>query len=129
MIGSFGGIVFVVRENTVRTIDDLQRSTTARWATHDVLRAKPKAVFIGPGQDTISFTMRFDVQYGVRPRRELNRLLTYCQSGRVEKLIIGGAPEGSGKWYIESVNSTWTYMDNRGRLLVAEATVTLKEFL
>ncbi|MGG4034200.1 phage tail protein [Paenibacillus cisolokensis] len=129
MIGTFGDVVFVASSNLLRTFQDFSRSTTARWAVHEIHLQQPKPEFLGPGQDSITFAMRFDVRYGVNPRNELTKLIRIARSGKAEKLVIGGVPMGAGRWYLESVDQEWTAFDGKGRLLTGGATVTLKEYV
>lgn len=49
-IGSLGPVVFVVAEGAIRTIDEFKRSSSSRWAQHDIIGKKPKKEFLGPGQ-------------------------------------------------------------------------------
>ncbi|WP_020616160.1 phage tail protein [Paenibacillus daejeonensis] len=129
MIGSFGPLIFTVSDKTVRTFTDFRRSSSARWATHEIYGRYPRPQYIGPGQDEITFGMRFDVSMGVKPRNELSKLTEYCRTGRTEKLIVGGVPMGAGKWYIETVGQEWQKFDGKGTLLVAAVDVTLKEYV
>lgn len=129
MIGSFGDLVFVASADKIRTFEDFERTTSPRWALHDVHLMRPIPEYLGPGQDSISFSMYFDVRYGMRPRNELARLTRLCREGTVDRLIIGGMPMGTGKWYIESLGQTWEKIDNKGAVLVGRAEVTMKEYL
>ncbi|RXZ84578.1 phage tail protein [Paenibacillaceae bacterium] len=129
MIGTFGPLVFVASEKKIRTFDNFQRSSSARWAVHDIHLAQPKPEYLGPGQDQITFSIRFDVRYGMKPRNELSRLTKYCNEGRIERLIIGGVPIGAKSWYISAISQQWTSLDNRGKLLVGGADITLQEYV
>jgi phage protein U len=128
MIGTFGDVVFTASSDKVNTFDNLQRSTAARWAIHEPHLGYPVPEYLGPGQDSITFTMRFDVTLGVNPREEMDRLLTYARIGYASELTIGGKGLGVGQWYVESVGQTWTVVDNRGNLLAGTVDVTLKEY-
>lgn len=129
MLGSFGDIVFVASEETMRTFNNFSRSTAARWTVHNIHLDYPRAEYIGPGQDTVTFTMRFDIRYGINPKEEMDRLIEYCRWGRSEHLVIGDASPGVNRWYIESVDQSWDYLDGNGNLIVSNVAVTLKEFI
>lgn len=129
MIGTFGDIVFVASADLIRTIDNFQRTTAARWAVHDVHQHAPQAEYLGPGQDSITFEMRFDVRYGMRPLEEMDRLLEKCRSGQAETLIVGGKSPGVDRWYIESTVQKWQTVDNHGNVLIGVVSVTLKEYV
>lgn len=129
VIGSFGDIIFEVSFNTIRTFDNFTRSSAGRWSEHEVINQKPPSEFVGPGLDTISFSMRFDVQYGMNPRVEMERLLIMERSGQAEILIIGGKGLGVDKWVITDLRQNWQTVDNQGNVLVGVAEVTLKEYV
>jgi phage protein U len=129
IIGSFGDIVFEVSLDKMRTFNDLSRSASSRWNAHERFGQKPRNEFLGPNLDQISFVMRFDVQHGMDPKAEMDRLLAWCREGRAETLIIGGIPIGMDQWTIKSVTQNWKVIDGTGKLLVGEANVTLEEYM
>ncbi|MCM3632927.1 phage tail protein [Paenibacillus camelliae] len=128
MIGSFGSLVFLANPNTLRTFDNFQRDTSARWAEHEIHLKRPKSEYLGPANDTVSFAMQFDIRYGIKPRNEMERLTVLCRDGTPHRLVIGGVPLGAKQWYIESVGQTWKRFDSKGNVIYGEATVTLKEY-
>lgn len=128
-IGSLGSIVFSVGPDAIRTFNDFTRSSAGRWANHEVLGKKPLSQFIGPGLDTVSFTVRLDVRYGINPRKELDALVELERAGKAMPLIIGGKGVGVNKFKITSLEQTWTDIDNKGNLLRADITVNLEEYV
>lgn len=128
-LGSFGEIVFEVSHEKIRSFHDFSRSATSRWNAHERFGQKPRNEFLGPNLDEISFVMRFDVRYGMDPKAEMDRLVSWCREGRAETLIIGGMPIGMDQWTIKSVTQKWITVDGSGRLLVGEASVTLEEYM
>lgn len=128
-IGSLGPVVFVVGPEAIRTFDELSRSSAGRWANHEILGKKPLSQFIGPGLDTVSFTVRLDVRYGINPRKELDALVELERAGKAMPLIIGGKGLGVNKWKITSLEQSWEEIDGKGKLLKATATITLEEYL
>ncbi|WP_068775782.1 phage tail protein [Paenibacillus sp. FJAT-26967] len=129
MIGSLGEMVFVANAETIRTFDDFKRSIAGRWAKHDILSKKPKSQRIGPGLDTISFTMRFDVRYGINPRKEMDRLVGLERDGKAMALTIGGKGVGVGLWIITSIEQPWEIIDNQGNVLKASVNISLEEYV
>lgn len=129
MIGTFGPVTFKVSEKQIRTFDNFSRSNSARWSVHDIHLQHPITEFLGEGQDSISFTMQFDVHFGVVPRREIAVLLRMSRKGQAETLIVGNSAVGVNKWYIESVKENWGRVDNRGKVLSGSADVTLKAYV
>lgn len=127
-IGSLGDVIFTVSSKLIRTIDDLTRSSAPRWTNHDVHLQKPKSQFIGPGLDTISFTIRFDARLGVEPRKEADRLINLAQKGKPVAFAIGGKKLGTYLWKLMNVEQGYTRVDNRGNVLVMDVTISLEEY-
>ena len=129
MVGSFGDIIFEVSSDKIRTFDDFSRAASGRWAAHEIIGQKPKSEFLGPALDEISFKVRFDVQFGVNPKAEMDKLLIMCRSGVAETLIVGGTALGVDKWVIKSVTQNWQHFDGAGRCVVGGADVALEEYV
>lgn len=128
-IGSLGPVVFVVAEGAVRTIEDFNRSASGRWAQHDILGKKPKKEFLGPGVDSVSFSVRFSAAFGLKPRAELDRLTELERAGKALPLIIGRKGVGVGLWVITSLSQDWTTLDNIGNVVDSQVTLTLEEYV
>ena len=64
-IGTFGNVVFETSNDLVRTFKDMTRDTNVRLASHDIIGKKPVIEWIGPGTDTIKFSMQFNSILGV----------------------------------------------------------------
>lgn len=126
--GSFGGITFEVSRNKIITFDEFKRQGSARWETHDVIQNKPIPEFLGPGQDEVSYTIKFSVAHKVNPKNELERLREFRDTGKVAPLIIGSGPISENYWYIVNLNEQHKSFDNKGNLLQAEVEVTLREY-
>ncbi|MBA2943219.1 phage tail protein [Paenibacillus sp. CGMCC 1.16610] len=129
MIGALGPVVFVASAETLRTFSDFTRSSAGRWAKHDVFMQKPKTQFLGPGLDTISFTMQFNASLGINPRKELDKLVELERSGTAMALTIGGKGLGVGLWIITTLSQTWGSIDNEGNVLTASANLSLEEYV
>lgn len=128
-IGNLGPVVFVVSDKTMRTFSEFSRSSAGRWANHEILGKKPKSQYIGPGLDTVSFVMRFDANFGINPRKELDRLTELDREGKALPLVIGDKGVGVGLWVITGLEQQWTRIDNRGNVLIATANITLQEYV
>ncbi|CAH1058845.1 phage tail protein [Paenibacillus pseudetheri] len=128
-IGSLGPVVFVVSEGATRTIDEFTRNTAGRWAQHDIIGKKPKKEWLGPGVDSVSFSVRFDARFGLNPRKELDRLIELERSGKALPLIIGRKGVGTGLWIIADISQAWESMDNIGNVLTSNVNITLEEYV
>lgn len=127
-IGSLGEIIFEASSERVRTIDNVRRKGAARWATHDVVGRKPSREFIGPGLESICFTMQFSVSHGVNPEDELKKLRKMRDEGKAASLILGGSPVGEGLWTIEDMAESHKKHDNKGAILFADVEINLMEY-
>lgn len=127
MVGTLGPVVFEASADKVRTFFDMTRSGEAKYAEHDRIGQKGLLEFRGPGLDQVSFTMSFNVAFGVNPRREIESLRTLRDTGLAETLILAGEPLGD--FVVLSIEETWRRIDNRGNLLVADAAVVVKEYV
>lgn len=128
-IGYLGDVVFVVSEKTLRTFNEFTRSSSSRWAKHEVLGKKPISQWIGPGLDTVSFTMRFDARYRMNPRKELDRLTALDRKGKALPLVVGGKGVGVGLFVITSLEQTWSNIDHLGNILAATVNISLEEYV
>ena len=129
MIGSWGKLVFKVSADQVKTFDAMKRSESARWSKHDVHLKKPKSVFNGPDQGSITFDMHFSASLGVNPMDEIDKLIRANTAGEVHRLIIGNKRFGLFKYYLASINSDLNFFDNKGMLLSGKVNVTLEEYV
>lgn len=128
-VGSFGDIVFEASPETVRTFSELQRTTSARWGVHDVLRSKQVAEFVGPNADEVSVTVALNVLFlgGKSVESEISKLRAIVSQGKIATLSIGD--DVFGKYYIESMAETRKHFGKKGETLSAELSLTLKEFV
>lgn len=129
MIGALGDILFKVSINDVNTFQDFTRSSSGRWAYHEVHMQKPKGEFLGPDLDTITFKMQLQSMLGRHPRYDMEKLMQYTRDGKPLLLVIGGDAMGYYRWIVESVEQLYKDVDNKGNVISAELTVTLKEYV
>ncbi|QQE75727.1 phage tail protein [Brevibacillus composti] len=127
-IGTFGEIVFEVSSNKILTFNDFARSGSGRWSTHEINLQKPLPEFHGPGQEEISFSIRLDIQLGVNPEIELEKLRKMRDIGAIAYLIVGGRPVSQNMWLLESFREQHKTHDGQGRLLAAIVDLSLKEY-
>jgi phage protein U len=125
---TFGDITFEVSPKKIYTFDEFTRSGSARWASHEIINKKPMPEFLGPEQDEITFLIRLSIMHGVDPRKELDKLRMFKDTGKTAPFIIGSAPISNSYWYIESLKERHKTYDSKGQLITAEAELTLKEY-
>lgn len=125
MIGSLGDAVFSSSAERVFTFRGMARAGAPKLEEHAVIGRKPVLEFVAPGLDQITFSIRLDRFLGVDPEKELLKLREAMTNGQILPLIIGG--KYLGRWIIASLGETHARHDGRGKLIVAEADLTLKE--
>ena len=72
--------------------------------------------------------MFFSVFLGVNPIKEIASLLQAMRRGEVNRLVIGPKAYGTNKWVITKLSNSLNRYDNRGNLLVAKVSVTMKSY-
>ena len=127
-IGTFGNVVFETSNDLVRTFKDMTRDTNVRLASHDIIGKKPVIEWIGPGTDTIKFSMHFNSLLGVEPKAEEKKLRDMAQTGKVAHIIVGGEPISDYKFIIESISSSGRIYDRDGNLIKSMVDITVKEY-
>lgn len=127
-IGTFGNVVFETSNDLVRTFKDMTRDTNVRLASHDIIGKKPVIEWIGPGTDTIKFSMQFNSILGVEPKDEEKKLRDMAQTGKVAHIIVGGEPISDYKFIIESISSSGRIYDRDGNLIKSMVDITVKEY-
>ncbi len=128
-IGSYGNIAFVATSKVIRTFSEFSRTSSYRWAQHDILNRKPKLQFGGADLDEVSFSMYFAAWHGVNPIKELDNIQQWANKGKAGALIIGQKKMGTGLWVVAGLEQGWKHVDNRGNLLAATIKITLKEYV
>lgn len=129
-IGCLGSnIIFKVSSQQIFIFDEFERKVSARWAKHDRIAMKPLKQFLGPDEDTISFTIELNAELGVKPRKILEQINNLISTGEPQTLVIGTKAIGENKFYIESCSETWERIMNQGELIKAKAKLTLEEYL
>lgn len=129
MIGFFGDIIFETNDKRIITFTGFQRNAAGRWASHEVIGRKPVSEFLGPGLDTISFTVLLNGNFGVKPRKELERWQRKVQRGEAETLVIGNKTVGANLWVVTSVSEAWNVVLNKGEIFSAQIEVELEEYV
>lgn len=128
IIGTWGDIVFSVSRNQIKTFDGLKWDSGAKFSTHDRHLKAPLLEFTGTDVENISFSMFFSAFLGVNPLTEITKLLAAERSGEVNRLVIGKKAYGANKWVITKLSNSLDRYDNRGNLLVASVSVTMKSY-
>ena len=129
-IGMWGTkIIFRVSDKKVLTFRDMNRAVRSDWANHSRMGRKDQTEYLRPGLQKITFTMAFDANYGVKPRKMLEKLEKYVERGDVHIFIVGGRRIGRNKWRMTSVSEAWEVVYNKGELAQAKVNVTMEDYV
>ena len=128
-LGSLGDIPFEVSSEKVRTFDELNRSGSARFAYHNRQGSKELSEFLGASLEDITMQIRLSVTSSVNPANEMKALRKIRDEGTAVLFVLDGEPQGDGYWNIVSLNEEHKVVDRRGRTLLLDVSVTLKEYL
>ena len=127
VIGAYGGLVFEVSSEKVRTLRDLKRQSRARYATHDLIGQKSILEFLGLEPDEVSFTVQLNADLGISVSAELWSLLDLLRDGEPQYLVLGGHVYGQGRWALTEMSYTVDYADHTGAPIFATVDMKLKE--
>lgn len=129
-IGNLGKlIVFEVSSDKVLTFKNLTQTVKGRWATHNIIGNKPKSEFLGAGQRTISLPIYLSVNHGINPRKTIEKIEKAVENGTPYLLVIGGKQVGANQWVITDLSETWGNIIKDGRLVSANLTLSLAEYV
>lgn len=126
-VGYFGDVVFFTSDKKILSFRDFKLSASSSWGEHKRNGRKSEWEFLGPNAEKVSFVIVLDANFGVNPRREIEKLIGYVESGAINPLVIGGKKVG-GRWRATAVSSTWGHIMNDGKLVKASASLTLEEY-
>ena len=127
-IGRWGTqLVFSVNSDKQLPFRDMSRKVKARWKTHNVYGRNPWAEYMGSDQTEVKMEVTFSAHHGQKPLKSISILEESCARGQLEYLFIGGKKVGKYKHYIDSINTDWDEVWNKGELVRATVEITFKE--
>lgn len=128
-VGTWGSkIKFTVSDKKQLTFRNMKRSSSGRWATHNIVGQRPKTEFLGPAMDEITMDVILSANMGVNPRRVMKEFRFACKKGEVHYLRINSKKVCRNKMAISSVSESWDEIWNKGELMKAVITVTFSEY-
>ena len=128
IIGCLGSIPFFLSADTVRTLDNLQWSGSARYAVHQRHLDHALTEFVGIDPEKITFSMALSTELGVDPIAEIRRLRSYKNRGTAVPFTIGLTAYGSYRWTVVSYSAKMKAYDRAGNVTYATVSVTLQEY-
>lgn len=127
-IGTLGSVVFETSSKTVKTFRDYKRNCSARIGTHEIIGRKPVLEFLGPGIETVTFSVLLNSALGVKPEEEIEKLRKIRDEGQVVHLIMNNKPVTNNKWMLESIDEENT-LGKGGAIVAIKASISLKEYV
>ena len=129
MVGSLGEVVFEVSSESIRTFRDLSMQRSAKYVTHEVHGGKALLEFTGFAPISAALTVRLDAALGLNPTEELEALRGVLSRHEAVPFILDGTPQGDHLWVLESLDEKHEVLNSTGALIVAEVSLTLKEYV
>lgn len=129
-VGNLGSLItFEVSSRKVLTFKKLTQKVGGRWTTHAVIGQKPKSEFLGADLRSGQLEIFLNSMLGVRPRSVIENIESAVESGNPLTLVVGGKQIGSNRWVITEMSETWNEVILDGRLVSANVTLTLQEYV
>ena len=116
-------------DRTIKTIDNVTWSGSARYATHQRHGTHALTEFTGLDPDKMSFDIVLSAYLGVDPITEVVKLWNYERSGIAVPLVIGNKGYGKYRWSVLDHKMKMKTYDGRGNVTSATVTVNLQEYL
>lgn len=129
IVGVLGDIVFSVSSGTVKTINNMKWSGSARYSTHQRHNMNALTEFTGIDADQLSFDIYLSSTLGVDPMTELVKIWKYERNHTPLSLVLGTHAYGKNKWVIESHSAKVKYHSRNGDLQQVTVSISLLEYL
>lgn len=129
VIGCLGDIIFEVSDATVRTLDNMTWSGSARYAVHERHLTHALTEFVGLDPDKITFDITLSADLGVDPLTEVVKIWNIERSGKAVPLTIGTKGYGKYRWTITKHEEKMTAFYRNGDVHTATVSVSLQEYL
>lgn len=127
-VGYFGDITFRTSDKRILSFRDFKLSASGSWGEHKRNGQKSEWEFLGPNAEKVSFVIMLDANFGVNPRKVIQKLVKCVESGKVSTLVVGGQKVGA-RWRATALSSTWGHIMSGGELVKASVTLTLEEYI
>ena len=125
-LGSFGPLVFEVSAEKMRTWRQWRETLEARYGEHDVLDGTQKDQFLGV--NLRGRRIRLTLVRGLtEPEDDITTLENMLKAGEAYPLITGSKVHGN--FSLRSMDVEREMTDNKGRLIIAEVSLEVKESL
>ena len=128
IVGALGDFVFETSAEVVKTLDDFEWESSAKYAKHDRHLKEDLPEYTGTDNDEISFTIYLSAHLGVDPQDEYTALLIAEREGSVMPLILGEKGYGKNKWVITKSKRKVRSWGKNMRPTIIELPITLMHY-
>ena len=126
-VGSFGKLIFTCSDKRVVRPDNISLSGGGVWADHEIIGDRTKREFKHPELRQVTMDVTFTATLGVRPRKMLELVRKYSETGKSYPLVIGNVSLSKYKMALISYSETWDELVTGGRLAKATVSLTFEE--
>ena len=128
-IGTLGSLAFEVSDETVRTLDNLKWSGSAKYATHQRHGQNSLTEFVGIEPDKISFDIILSSSLGVNVITEIENIFKMERERTTLPLVIGSHSYGKYRWVLQNHSVKVQHYDGECNIIYAKITLNLVEYL
>lgn len=129
VIGCLGDIIFEVSDDTVRTLDNMVWSGSARYAIHERHLTHALTEFTGLDPDNITFDIVLSADLGVDPLTEIVKIWNIERNAEAVPLTIGTKGYGKYRWTITKHEEKMKAFFRNGDVHTATVSISLLEYL
>lgn len=129
VIGCLGSIVFRVSENTVRTLNNMVWSGSARYAVHERHLTDALTEFTGLDPEKVTFDITLCADLGTDPITEVMKIRSIERNGEAVPLTVGSRSYGKYRWTIVKHEMKMKAHYRNGDVHTATVSVSLQEYL
>lgn len=125
ILGAWGDIVFEVSEQTIRGLKDLSRTSTWKYAEHEIVKGKNRLQTLGRQLDEVEIKAVLAHPF-CKPAQDLKKLKEKADAKKAYPLVIGD--EYFGEFVLTELSENWLETDSEGHPRVVEISMKLKEY-
>lgn len=128
-VGSWGKVVrFQVSGNRILTFQNgMSRTSPIQFEEHNVLHGAPRLQFIGPGIETVRFTMELNAMLCRKPVRVEDGIRKAMQRGEYYPLIVGGRCILKNA-LITSMSTSYDIVTISGKIMSLKIDIEMSEY-
>lgn len=129
MLATLGDFTFEVNSQNITTFTDLSFTNSASYQEHKILARKGLLEFTGLNASTCSLNIHLDAQLTDNINEAISYFYDALNDGTALLFMLGDEVMGEGFWVIENMDEKYNRIDNEGRVLIADLSLRLKEYI